>query len=96
MVNLVVIVTRVPTEERRIGFAGQVLVPLTSPNAHMKADVRSLWAAPLFMCENLMRLSHTDFFFLIDRDGETRVRNFGVELFACIHGFIVSQTQACC
>lgn len=81
MVNLVVIVACVPTESRRVGFAGQVLVPLTSLNAHMKADVRSLWAAPLFMCENLTLLSHTDyislvFFYLIDRDGEARVRSF--------------------
>lgn len=87
MVNLVVIVIRVPMEARRVGFAGQVLVPLTSLNAHTKADVRSLWAAPLFMCKNLMRLSHTDYFsfvfFCIDRDGETRVRNFEGELFVC-------------
>ena len=52
-------------EPRRVGFAGQVLVPLTSLNAHMKADVRSLWAAPLFMCDNLELLSDTDYISLL-------------------------------
>lgn len=47
------------------GFTGQVLVPLTSLNAHMKADVRSLRAAPLFMCDNLELLSDTDYISLV-------------------------------
>lgn len=62
MVNLVVIVAYVcPNGAKACWFAGQVLVPLTSLNAHVKADVRSLWAAPHFMCENLTLLSNTDY-----------------------------------
>lgn len=61
MVNLVVIVAYVcPNGAKACWFTGQVLVPLTSLNAHT-ADVRSLWASPLFMCEKLKLLSDTDF-----------------------------------
>lgn len=48
----------VPMEAGECWFADQVLVPLTSLNAHMKADVRSpLGCSPLgFVCENLKRV----------------------------------------
>lgn len=67
-------------------MAGQVLVPLTSPNAHIRADAGSLRVVPpLYVWKNLTFLSHTGRssleFFLSDR-------TLWVELFACIYGFI--------
>lgn len=50
----------VPMEPRHVGFASQVLVPLTSLNVHMEADVRSVWAAPILVCDNLELFSNTD------------------------------------
>lgn len=74
MVNLVVIVAYVcPDGANAYRFAGQVLVPLTSLNVHMKADVKSLRAAPL---HNLKLLSDNDcisfvfFVYLIDGDAD--------------------------
>lgn len=72
MVNLVVTAAYVCPNgaEARWFFAGQVLVPLTSLNADMTADVRSSGAAPLVMCKkNLTLWSDTDyisFFVLFD------------------------------
>ena len=53
MVNSVVTVAYVCPSgaEARWFFAGQVLVPLTSLNADVTADVRSSGAAPLVMCK---------------------------------------------
>lgn len=66
MVNLVVIVAYVcPNGAKACWFAGQVLLPLTSLNAHVKADVRSLWATPHFMSENLTLLSNADYVRLV-------------------------------
>lgn len=49
-VNLVVIVAYAcPDRARACCFEDQVLVPLTSQNAHMKADVSFL--SDRFMCE---------------------------------------------
>lgn len=75
MVNSVVIVACMcPSGAKARWFRGQVLVPLTSLNEHIKADVRSLWAAPLFMCEKpetlvTHGLHQFDIFCLTDRDG---------------------------
>lgn len=60
--NLVVVITYARLSGPGcVRLAGQVLLPLTSPNAHMKADVRSPWAAPpsASCVKNLMFLSHT-------------------------------------
>lgn len=62
MVNLVVIVAYVcPSGAKACWFVDQVLVPLTSLNVHMKADVNSLWTDPRFMCKNMKLLSDTDY-----------------------------------
>lgn len=65
-------------------FVSQVLVPLTSPHVHMKADVNSLWAPPP---PNLKLSDNDDIIFqLIDGDADAWLRDFRLRLFICTGG----------